>query len=91
MELKKDFENVFDFTRWWNIKNTQRISIPFNKTTSHDVIIHLLFLTCKISKKGISFHKSQKIFFLFLWEMKALMPMSQNPWSDFFHLLNTWH
>ena len=42
-------------------------------------------------KGHLSCRESKKFFFCFSWGMKALMPTSQNPWSDLFHLLNSWH
>ena len=51
--------------------------------------IYYLFNMQYFEKGHLSCRESKKFFFCFSWGMKALMPMSQNPWSDFFHLLNS--
>ena len=55
-------------------------------------IYNILLLNMQNFEKGHFFYpRVKKFFFCFSWGMKALMPTSQNPWSDLFHLLNSWH
>ena len=64
--------------------------VPYMSKKLFRNYIFLVVFNMHYFEKGHFFiQESKKFFFCFSWGMKALMPISQNPWSDLFHLLNS--